>query len=219
MSLANLDDFLTLILSDQRLHARWLNTFSFLEYIGFRKIIKSQIADTLTVEVLTHAMEEGRHAIRLKKLALQMGGKEFDSYRSETLLCGERAEEYFQNLDAACAAATACPRLTYLYVTWLVEVRALAVYGSYQSALQTRGLPLPLTGLLKEEEGHLQTVERELEGEDPRFAARAQGLKDVEEELYHEYCRHLQAYLAPVHTGAHRAAADCGGSGSGSLSL
>jgi len=30
------------IVVDPNLHARWINTFSYLEYIGFRKIVKSQ---------------------------------------------------------------------------------------------------------------------------------------------------------------------------------
>ena len=51
------------------LHARWLNMFSYLEYIGFRKIVKSQGAENLSLETLGHAVEEGRHALMLKKFA------------------------------------------------------------------------------------------------------------------------------------------------------
>jgi hypothetical protein len=48
------------IVVDKKLHARWLNTFSYLEYIGFRKIVKSQMAEALTNKVISHALEEGR---------------------------------------------------------------------------------------------------------------------------------------------------------------
>jgi hypothetical protein len=75
-----LESLVDKIVADQVLHARWLNTFSYLEYVGFRKIVKSQKAEALTAAILGHACEEGRHALGLKKLALRLGGAEFDSY-------------------------------------------------------------------------------------------------------------------------------------------
>ena len=126
------------IVADKNLHARWLNTFSYLEYVGFRKIVKSQRAEVLTAEILTHALEEGRHALGLKKIALKIGGEAFSTYAPENMLCGDEAEDYFQNLDAACDEAFADrpaalrAKLVYCYVTWLVERRALQVYGVYK---------------------------------------------------------------------------------------
>jgi len=37
-----LEGLISQIVADPALHARWLNTFSYLEYVGFRKILKSQ---------------------------------------------------------------------------------------------------------------------------------------------------------------------------------
>ncbi len=102
-----LEDLIGTIVADPALHARWLNTFSFLEYIGFRKIVKSQRAEVLTAAVLGHACEEGRHALGLKKLAVKLGGSAFNSYAPEALLCGEEAAAYFQDLDQACEATFA----------------------------------------------------------------------------------------------------------------
>src|SRR3974377_1240741 len=113
--------------SDTAVHARGLNPSSYLKYVGFRKIVKSQRAETLSAAILGHACEEGRHALLLKKLAIKLGGAQFDSYLPEVLLCGEEAEDYLQGLDKACDEAFAeCAeaervRLTYGYVTWLVE--------------------------------------------------------------------------------------------------
>jgi hypothetical protein len=134
------------IATDHSLHARWLNTFSFLEYIGFRKIVKSQRAEALDAAILGHACEEGRHALGLKKLAIKLGGPEFDSYLPETLLCGEEAKNYFQELDKRCDDAfvhrsdAERARLTYGYVTWLVERRALDVYEHTNRLLEIRKL-------------------------------------------------------------------------------
>ena len=118
------------IVADAGLHARWLNTFSYLEYVGFRKIVKSQRAEALTAEILNHALEEGRHALGLKNIALKIGGETFATYAPANMLCGDEAEDYFQNLDAACDAIFADRpdaqrvKLVYCYVTWLIERRA-----------------------------------------------------------------------------------------------
>lgn len=203
MQVQKFDEYLSIIIENPDLHARWLNTFSFLEYIGFRKIVKSQIAESLSAETLSHAVEEGRHALRLKRLALKIGGPKFNSYASHTLLCGETAKAYFQNLDRYCEASfSEAPeeikaRSTYLYVTWLVEIRAIEIYQQYQMALQNLGLPLVLQGLLKEEEGHLQYVQDELRVLDPKFSSRVQQFKKKEQELYATFLKALTEELVP----------------------
>jgi hypothetical protein len=197
-----LDALIGQIVADQSLHARWLNTFSFLEYVGFRKIVKSQRAEALSGAVLNHALEEGRHALGLKKLAVKLGGPEFDSYAPEALLCGEEAEAYFQDLDAACdAALSAQPeaeraKLVYCYVTWLIERRALGVYGAYKKALGENEVARKLDGLLAEEARHLADVETWLRAGDPGFAARSQEFEAVEAKLYATFVEALARDLA-----------------------
>src|ERR1700730_2278668 len=136
-----LEDLVERIVTDPALDGRWLNTFSYLEYVGFRKIVNSQRAEVLTAAILGHACEEGRHALGLKKLAIKLGGARFDSYAPETLLRGEEAEAYFQDLDQFYdeAFADRLPeeraQLAYGCVTWLVEGRALDVYWVYKKTL------------------------------------------------------------------------------------
>ncbi|WP_020175334.1 hypothetical protein [Methyloferula stellata] len=189
------------VVADPKLHARWLNTFSFLEYVGFRKIVKSQKAEALSAEVLAHALEEGRHALSLKKLAIKIGGKSFESYAPEALLCGEAAEDYFQTLDHACDEALSDQTedvraaLVYLYVTWLVEIRALDVYTQYRKALAAMPGVQALDGLLAEEEQHLSRVSGELQKRDPDFAARSKVFSALEAALYEKI---LGAFEAEV---------------------
>lgn len=200
---ARLEALIGTIVKDTQLHARWLNTFSFLEYVGFRKIVKSQKAEALNATILTHAVEEGRHALRLKKLAMQIGGPAFETYAADVLLCGEEAEDYFQSLDHQCEAQFSeygeqeCARLTYLYVTWLVERRALEVYGLYKSALAGTEIAQKLDGLLTEEIGHLRQVESELAISDPQHAARAPLVIGLEARLYETFLRALDTALTP----------------------
>jgi len=63
------EDLLPEILEKPSIHARMVNTFSMLEYIGTRKILKSQDAPSMTLSLLAHIQEEIRHAQMLKKLA------------------------------------------------------------------------------------------------------------------------------------------------------
>jgi hypothetical protein len=201
------------VVADPKLHARWVNTFSFLEYVGFRKIVKSQQAETLSAQVLAHALEEGRHAMSLKKLAIKIGGKAFDSYAPEVLLCGEEAEGYFQTLDQACDTALLdqsedCrSALVYLYVTWLVEIRALEVYTHYGKAAAAFGGAQGLDGLLAEETQHLSRVASELQKRDPDFAVRSKTFSALEAELFEKVLGAFEAEVAnlPVTALAHSA--------------
>ena len=84
-----------IVIKDDHLHARWLNTFSYLEYVGFRKIIKSQRADVLNRAFLNHALEEGGHAFLLKNMAVKVGGKDFDFYTPESMLSCEGGGRLF----------------------------------------------------------------------------------------------------------------------------
>jgi len=190
------------IVADPILHAKWLNTFSFLEYVGFRKIVKSQRAEALSAAVLNHALEEGRHALGLKKLAVKLGGLSFDSYAPETMLCGEEAEAYFQELDGACDAAFSDlpeaerAKLVYCYVTWLIERRALDVYGVYKQALGASEIARKLDGLLAEEIRHLAEVEAWLQAGDPSFPTRSKEFEAVETRLYETFVEALARDLA-----------------------
>jgi hypothetical protein len=197
-----LESLIGAVVAAPALHARWLNTFSYLEYVGFRKIVKSQRAEVLTAAILGHACEEGRHALGLKRLAIKLGGVEFDSYASEVLLCGEEAEAYFQDLDKACDEAFADrsneerAKLTYGYVTWLVERRALDVYQIYKRALGESEIARKLGGLLAEETTHLADVEALLRTGDPEFSTRSKKFEAIEAALYQNFTDALTRELA-----------------------
>jgi hypothetical protein len=196
------------VIKDDELHARWLNTFSYLEYVGFRKIIKSQRADTLSRAFLNHALEEGGHAFLLKNMAVKVGGKAFDYYTQETMLCPEAASAYFQNLDHGCDEKFAAlpdaerSKIVYHYVTWLIERRALDVYGRYKDMLGTSPLAAQLDDLLGEEVGHLRQVEALLAASDPEHEARAPALEAFEQDLFSTFVAALAQEIAPAQPSA-----------------
>ena len=101
------------------------------------------------------------------------------------MLCGDEAEAYFQNLDqpATRSSPPARPKrakLVYRYVTWLVERRALDVYGGYKDALGASPIAGQLDGLLGEEASISPTSRPSFAAADPDFAARAPELEAVE---------------------------------------
>ena len=55
-------------------HARLLNTFSRMEYVGVRKLLKSRRSEALDLDGLQHMLDETIHAMRLKKAALALAG-------------------------------------------------------------------------------------------------------------------------------------------------
>jgi hypothetical protein len=58
-----------------RLHARFINTLSRLEYVGVRKILKSRRSEHLELDGLQHILDEAVHAMRLKKAAVALAGE------------------------------------------------------------------------------------------------------------------------------------------------
>ncbi|MFT3741375.1 MAG: hypothetical protein QM752_01640 [Gammaproteobacteria bacterium] len=150
------------------LYAKFLNTLSFLEYIGARKILKSQPQQHLTSEMLAHISEEVRHAQVLKRAALRIAPEHCRTYALEDLLCGQHASDYIQTVDKAVASAlltassTVDPWVAYLYTTLIIEQRATEFYQLFESVLQASNLSV-FRGILQEEEAHLMQVSTHLE--------------------------------------------------------
>jgi hypothetical protein len=146
--------------------APFLHTLSFLEYIGSRKIMKSQHESTMSLEVLGHVSEEVRHARVFKKLAEEVGGRQLGGYIAEDLLCMSEAEAYFQAVDAEVGNRATDPAVAYALTTLLVEERALELYPELEQLLASKGYPGRVAGILKEEEGHLRAIRQETVGYD-----------------------------------------------------
>ena len=157
------EELVSALLVDPGLHARFVNTLSMLEYLGARKILKSQRADSISLEILRHAAEEIRHAQILKSLALRWSGGELRGYREEELLCGRQAREYFHRLEEECALmhSRTEPTQVYTLTTLLVEKRAVRFYPVYALALKKAGIPNALGAILNDERNHLEEMQRE----------------------------------------------------------
>jgi len=151
--------------AEDGLHALLLNTLSMLEHIGSRKIMMTQSRGGVDQPTLRHLAEETRHALFFKRLAEKIAGHGLD-YSNLALVAPTNASMYLQRLDACVANSlghTAHPKAPYLYMSLVVEFRAVWFYRIYQTALKSRYPTLSLKGILGDEEGHLKEMAGSLE--------------------------------------------------------
>jgi hypothetical protein len=108
-------------------------------------------------------------------------------YVDGDLLAPASARMYFQRLEAGMVRTLAQPRsarAVYLYMSMIVEFRALWFYGLYQQTLQRARHPLSLKRLLGEEQSHLADVAQRLEMAGDLSDARASMLIGHEKALF-----------------------------------
>jgi hypothetical protein len=146
----------TLIAAPAR-HARMLNTLSLLEHMGSHKILSTQHAPNIDQATLKHVAEEAGHAYFMKRQAEKTAERALE-YVAADLLAPASARMYFQRLESAMVRTLGTAhgtRAVYLYMSAIVEFRALWFYELYQAALQRARHALSLKRVLGEERAHL----------------------------------------------------------------
>ena len=181
--------------SCRELHGRWLNTLSFLEYIGTRKILKSLPAQILNETLLSHITEEALHSLFFKKLARKVTLGDC-SFGKKELLAPDECENYFQNLDRKAETLSGRDKiLNYLYTTWIVETRAVRVYSLYNQILREKRFSFTLNSILKDEEKHLNQVKNLIQERDNRHEIHFQELTAFEGREFGSLLGNLKKYV------------------------
>ena len=153
--------FLRTVIADAGAHVRFLNLLSLLEHIGSRKIMLSQMKGILTQDILKHLAEETRHAFFFKREAEKLAGRGLEGYPDADTLAAGSGKLYFGRLDSGLTrgitsnGGEAHAETGYLWVSLVIELRAIWVYRLYQEAVIEAGYPLPLKGIIAEEDKHL----------------------------------------------------------------
>ncbi|MEE2745105.1 MAG: hypothetical protein VYD54_14425 [Bdellovibrionota bacterium] len=166
----HLDGLLEAILSDKKLHARWLYTLSYLENCGAKKIARFQIIfkENVPLFVLQHASEEFRHTYFMKKQILKLG---LDPDLDVPLLGGMKAKNLLNLLDVKILKLLKQEKVVekeqlcyfaYLLTTFAIEKRAENLYSSYQEKLTQHNSKVSIKSIIKEEENHLEEMELKL---------------------------------------------------------
>ena len=125
-------------------HSKFLNTLSLLEHIGSRKIMVSQSGRPLDRETLKHLAEETRHAYFFKRSAEKLIKQELNDYSEATCLAPTAAKMYFGRLDAGISKILNAenPEIPYLYVSFIIELRACWLYNAYHKILKENQAPI-----------------------------------------------------------------------------
>jgi len=164
--------FLTALLNEivqsDILHAKWLNTLSYLENCGARKIAACEHPTLVKEEMLKHASEEFRHSHYLKKQIKKVSSFHFPDFRLCSLLGRISTLQYLNKLDLLISRFLIkepfldkfeLKKTAYLLVTYAIELRAQKLYPFYDQILRKHQSKVYVKSIILEEEHHLYEME------------------------------------------------------------
>lgn len=166
-------------------HIYFLNTLSYLEYMGSQKIHTIFPTSEYNEFILKHASEEARHAYFFKRKSKELANHYNIfypvSFSNDQLLGGSSPKIYFKKLLALVRKNIINTQdikkdrvliWNYLYVTLLIEIRAYWFYCQYNQFLEDNKYPFNIHRVIREEEGHLNEIYSSLNREDKEFLNR-----------------------------------------------
>lgn len=193
------------IVNDNLLHAKWLNTLSYMENAGAKKISASEHKEQVNLIILKHAAEEHRHAYYLKKQLDKLDeGKRCKTYTNDELLSPSHTKFYLNALDiAVCRYLKEQFNLTgyelkfaaYLFVTYAIEVRADELYPIYQDVLTKAKSKVNVKSIILEEEGHLEEMLNQLKSFSEDWEKHAEVVIGIEQEMFVHWISNLATQL------------------------
>lgn len=196
-----MEKILTKIVCHDMLHARWLNTLSFMENMGARKISACEDSTHVSIVQLKHAAEEHRHAYYLKKQIKKIAADICPSYQMEELLAAVETRQYLKRLDNQVSrymkktfqlSGAELKYAGYLFVTYVIEVRADLLYPVYQDVLTRSCSKVMVKSIILEEEGHLEEMIAQLSEFDVDWQRHADRLLSMEHQLFHRWVLALE---------------------------
>ncbi|MDN3508794.1 MAG: hypothetical protein P0S93_02035 [Candidatus Neptunochlamydia sp.] len=156
------------IMQSDILHAKWLNTLSYLENCGARKIAACEHPTLVKEEMLKHASEEFRHSHYLKKQIKKVSSFHFPNFGLSSLLGGINTLQYLNKLDVLISRfltkqsfldKSELKKIAYLLVTYAIEIRAQKFYPIYDQILREQQSKVYVKSIILEEEQHLYEME------------------------------------------------------------
>jgi hypothetical protein len=195
------------IVKDNFTHAQWLNTLSFMENAGARKISASEDKQKVSLIVLKHAAEEHRHAFYLKKQIAKLGEDLCENYEDQYLLAPKASKYYLNSLDVKVCKylkdtfnlkGSELKFAAYLLVTYAIEVRADELYPIYQEVLSAHESKVTVKSIILEEEGHLEEMLHQLKSFSEDWQKHADVAVQIENELFQHWMLNLEEEVAAI---------------------
>lgn len=200
------------IIAHPRDHARLINTFARMEYVGVRKILKTRRSEALDLDGLQHILDETVHALRLKKAALAVaavaGGVGVETFAAGDTLAGDAGEDYLQDVDHAAEAVLADlpdsrrTEVNYLLSSAAIEVRAQAFYPLYEQCLRARDVPMSVAMIMKDEDRHLTEMGERLASALADWRFRLGRVLVAEQRIFEQFMQAVAAALDAAAPGA-----------------
>ncbi len=196
-----LQSILEYIVSDNLLHSRWLNTLSYMENAGAKKISAAEHKEQVTLLILKHAAEEHRHAYYLKKQLAKLDESVCKTYTNTELLVPNHTKFYLNTLDVqVCRYLKKHFGLSgydlrfaaYLFVTYAIEVRADELYPIYQDVLSAKESRVTVKSIILEEEGHLEEMLNQLREFSPDWEKHADAVIEIEKQMFENWMSSLE---------------------------
>ena len=195
------------IVNDNSLHSKWLNTLSYMENAGAKKISASEHKEEVTLLILKHAAEEHRHAYYLKKQLAKLDESVCKTYSNTELLAPNHTKYYLNTLDVRVCrylkdhfnlSGYALKFAAYRFVTYAIEVRADELYPIYQEVLTAKASRITVKSIILEEEGHLEEMLNQLKEFSPKWEQHAQAIIKIEQQIFNDWMIGLEEELTSV---------------------
>ena len=202
-----MQNLLQTIVADAFLHAKWLNTLSFMENAGARKISACEHPTNVNLIQLKHAAEEHRHAYYLKKQIGKLVENKCLTFKNDELLAAIATKQFLNALDIkTCKYLKSEFNLdgeelkyaAYLFVTYAIEVRADSLYPQYQEILTKTNQKVMVKSIILEEEGHLEEMISQLRDFSPEWEKHAEQVLSLEKILFEEWIAQLEKEVLHV---------------------
>jgi bacterioferritin (cytochrome b1) len=203
-----LNTILSTIVNDHVLHTKWLNTLSYMENAGAKKISAAEHKEEVTLLILKHAAEEHRHAYYLKKQLAKLDENACKTYRNTELLAPNHTRFYLNTLDVnVCRYLKQHFNLSgydlkfaaYLFVTYAIEVRADELYPIYQEILTAKESRVTVKSIILEEEGHLEEMLNQLREFSSDWEKHAAQVIKIEHTMFNDWMTGLKDELSGVY--------------------
>jgi len=184
------------IVNNNLLHSKWLNTLSYMENAGAKKISASEHKEEVTLLILKHAAEEHRHAYYLKKQLAKLDENLCKTYSNSELLAPNHTKYYLNTLDVlVCRYLKNHFNLSgynlkfaaYLFVTYAIEVRADELYPIYQEILTAKESRVTVKSIILEEEGHLEEMLNQLREFSADWEKHANEIIKIEQQMFNDW--------------------------------
>lgn len=199
------ETLLLTIVNCQAIHARWVNTLSYLENCGARKIAACEHPTFVKEEMLKHAAEEFRHAYYLKQQIARIGYTEIiEDYSLANLLGGTSSLQYLNSLDLRICRYLAqqktinkqqIKKIAYLLVTYAIEIRAGELYPLYDQVLRQCQSSVKVKSIVLEEKEHLEDMKKAIE-KIPGANIYAEQACRIEGEICQQWLENMEKHLA-----------------------